>query len=380
VKTHRKSSLSIQSFTAMNATTKQITIRQNTYDVVTDIDYGARIGSRFEPHTVAIMEALIDPDSRVIDIGANIGFTSLALAQMCPAGRVAAVEPVPATYELLSANVRLAALGHVSTHNFALGKEPGEVVMQGNPDDLSGFFVSDDHYVVKADHHREAKAQVLRLDDALPQLGLDRIDMLKIDVEGFELDVLEGASEALARFRPRVFMEMNHVALNLWRGIALPEFRKRLLKIFPFAYAIGPDLIADLSDDSQSTKAFYAHVYESHKFTDLVCGFDKADLAQRLALIPAIAQKNDRIFAEQDARSEEQFKRLHERLKDAEQASNAALAECHRLTEERNRALSDRDRAAAERDALRAEINEMVSSKSWKLTSPLRNFRRTLGI
>lgn len=357
----------------MTTTTRQITVRHLVHEIVTD-GYGAKLGERFEPHTVAIMEALADPDSRVLDIGANIGITGLALSQIVPQGRVAAIEPVPATYRLLAANMRLAQASNVSTHNFALGKEPGEAVMQGNPDNASGSFVTDARYRVEMGSHFREKVQVLRLDDAFPMLDLDRLDMIKIDVEGFELNVLDGALELLAKYKPRVFLEMNHIALSMWHGIALPEFLKRLLAIFPCVYAYGEDGIFDLTDEAQGTRVLYAHL-NTFKYTDIIAGFDRVDLEERLARVNAILMRNERIATERQSGAEALRERVEALSIELEQSAGALRQTQQTLRE----ALADRDAAVAELNQTRSELHSIWKSKSWKVTEPLRKARRMIG-
>jgi len=70
-----------------------------------DPDYSQHLGERFEPHTVALLETMADQGASVLDIGANIGITAIALSQLCPDGVVVAIEPVPAALTLLELNI-----------------------------------------------------------------------------------------------------------------------------------------------------------------------------------------------------------------------------------------------------------------------------------
>ena len=98
-----------------------------------DPDYSQHLGGRFEPHTVALLETMADQGASVLDIGANIGITAIALSQLCPDGVVVAIEPVPAALTLLELNIARSMHTNITAHNFALGNSEGDVVMQGNP-------------------------------------------------------------------------------------------------------------------------------------------------------------------------------------------------------------------------------------------------------
>lgn len=91
------------------------------------------MGQEFEPDNVNLLALLCDNDSRVLDVGANIGMTALALSQICPRGQIAAIEPVPRTFQYLRRNVAEADSGNIKIFNFALGSREGLALMQGHP-------------------------------------------------------------------------------------------------------------------------------------------------------------------------------------------------------------------------------------------------------
>lgn len=347
----------------MSSSQRPITIGQREYWISADPDYGKHLGERFEPDTVALLECLSGPESRVLDVGANIGITGILLAQFSQAGKVVAIEPVPATYGLLTKNVTNSGYTNIRTCNFALGKTDGEIVMQGNPDNLSGAFVSDMHSI-DDNHHFKELVKVHALDNIFETLGLDRLDLIKIDVEGYELDVLEGAAAVLAKYRPIVTLEMNYVALNMWRKMSVPDFRARLLEIFPYVCAIHEGRYVDFRDEKLSHNILYHHLTR-WEFMDIVAGFDEGVLTNRLERLEYIRQKNEVEYA----RSRE----THE--------STRRMAEMqtliNRLEEDLNRAKEDA--AAHERESALAKerIRAIEGSHSWMLTAPLRRLIRS---
>lgn len=251
---------------------RKVRIADAIYDIAGDAGYLNRMGLTFEPATVDALAAIVVEDSQVIDVGANIGFTSIALSALCPRGKIAAVEPLPRAFALLEENLSTADARNVSTFNIALGKERCELNMQGNHDFLAGSFIADKFSVPYADHFSEV-VPVHPLDDVFPTMGLSGLDAMKVDVEGFELDVFEGAQSTLSTYKPLVFMEMNHWCLSMFRRITLPEFRERLLAIFPFAYAIHGNEVVDLGNDIAFHHVAHGHLTQG-KFGNLIVGFD----------------------------------------------------------------------------------------------------------
>lgn len=77
-------------------TTKFVEILGRRFAISGDDDYLRSMGEEFDPDTVSLFRLLCGEDSRVMDIGANIGLTALALSQICPRGQIAAIEPVRA--------------------------------------------------------------------------------------------------------------------------------------------------------------------------------------------------------------------------------------------------------------------------------------------
>lgn len=133
----------------------------------------------------------------VIDVGANIGSVSLSLsAQMDGIGKVYAFEPHPRIFEFLKENVELNnAQSCIQAHCIALGKEHGVVEFSDQSDDSNNAVLQGG---------KGLQVPVERLDDIVPQE--QKIALLKIDVEGYEYQVLQGARET-CRMSSIVYLE-----------------------------------------------------------------------------------------------------------------------------------------------------------------------------
>lgn len=132
----------------------------------------------------------------VVDVGAHIGFYTLFAA--CNAKRVISVEPVPANQELLQDNVRCNGLRNVETIEEALSNRSGQAVMWATSalDTATSSLEQGWSGGISVPRH-QIQISCETLDDLVTRQSIDRIDWLKIDAEGHELAILEGAKSAL---------------------------------------------------------------------------------------------------------------------------------------------------------------------------------------
>ncbi len=165
----------------------------------------------------------------VIDIGAHCGSWTVEYAKHFK--RVLAFEPNPNNYKYLERNA--GSIDNVQIHNFALGAMSGEVQMNPGKDNSGQWHMS---------RKRGVAATVKPLDSIYFD---EDIDLLKMDVEGFEFDVLLGAAETIRKHQPVICLEKN--GLGLRYGIddkVIDQLLKRL----------GYELVARENKD-------YAYVY-----------------------------------------------------------------------------------------------------------------------
>ncbi len=177
---------------------------------------GASWLSVIEPEVEALGE-LVGTGAVCFDIGAAYGMYSFPLARLVgPAGEVHSFEPQRKPYRILAAGARLAGMRNMRVDRAALGKHPGTRVLAvptrfGFP--VHGHaHVVDDVRVPESDGlfrgKRSVSSETFSVDRIRRTRGLDRIDFMKIDVEGYESSVLEGAEETLEKCRPKMLMEI----------------------------------------------------------------------------------------------------------------------------------------------------------------------------
>jgi FkbM family methyltransferase len=158
----------------------------------------------FEQDEITLIGKLIRSDFVILDIGANIGYNILCFAQYAPDGQLYAFEPDKDTFRLLVKNINQNKLFHIKASQTALSDQKGT----GN------FYVcSDNAYSSLKDTKRKkivktVPVNVTTLDDFITENTIKRIDLIKIDVEGFEYNVLNGGSKAIKQFRPLIVCEI----------------------------------------------------------------------------------------------------------------------------------------------------------------------------
>lgn len=173
----------------------------------------------------------------MFDVGANEGMFSSDLLAVFPNASVCSFEPHGKTFERLSARVG----DRCSVFNFGLGESAGSMKLYDVGDHAEGTSHASLYANVISDiHHREVDAvdvEIKRLDDVASELGVDRIDFLKIDTEGHELSVLKGAEQLLAENRIDVihfeFNDMNVVSGCFMRDFHLMLEGYRLFRLLP---------------------------------------------------------------------------------------------------------------------------------------------------
>jgi FkbM family methyltransferase len=180
-------------------------------DLAEAIDFTIWLCGRFEPATHALCERLLSPGAVVFDIGANVGAQTLPLARAVGnTGGVYAFEPTAFAVEKLRADIALNPSLHsrVIVAQTMLGAS-GDATMAAEiysswPLETALHL----HPTLRGRLMSTKGARVETLDTALSRLGVGRVDLIKLDVDGQEDTVLAGAKETLRRHAPPIVMEL----------------------------------------------------------------------------------------------------------------------------------------------------------------------------
>ena len=219
-------------------------INGKSYSISSDDDYLDHVEGEFEPEMVSLFKSLLQPSDTVLDIGANIGCTSLLFGDV--ASKVYSFEPSPSTYRWLAQNVQSAKLTNVEPVNLGLGKDAGTFELTFAPNNRSGGFVS--NLTSASEGHQVEQINIAKGDDFIRKRQIAKVDFIKIDVEGFEQSVIEGLAATIARDQPLVALELNHWCLNAFQRTSVPDFFDFLRGVFPYLYAVDMRYTSNLRD------------------------------------------------------------------------------------------------------------------------------------
>jgi FkbM family methyltransferase len=160
----------------------------------------------FEVGETRAVTAYLKPGMNIVDVGANIGYyTALGAAAAGPSGRVIAFEPSPYAYQRLRNLVLNNRLTNVTTFQMALSDQKGKAQLS-LPKDSTNHAPT----MLPLANSASVPIEVTTLDEVAGEIGMDSIDLLKLDVEGLEPRVLSGARRLLAAGRIKsVLCEFN---------------------------------------------------------------------------------------------------------------------------------------------------------------------------
>ncbi len=169
----------------------------------------------FEEGEQRFVFQFLQPGMVFLDAGAHHGlYTLLASQKVGPRGRVIAFEPSPRELRRLRWHLAINRCRNVLVDPVALGDVEGAselYVVRKKETGCNSLRPPDVHYPVK-----RVRVQVSTLDARVQRAGLDRIDMIKLDVEGAELHVLKGATSVIAHYRPIILSEMEDFRTTPW--------------------------------------------------------------------------------------------------------------------------------------------------------------------
>ncbi len=162
----------------------------------------------YENDFIAVMRSYLHRGDTCVDVGGHLGYYALVMSQLVgPSGHVISFEPVPSNMSVLKENISLNNATNVELVNAALGERPGTVPLICPENFELSWTPSIRGYSVEGSRNSiDVRMDTL---DAFLQRGQYKPTVIKIDVEGAELDVLSGAVETLRTTRPTVLLEIH---------------------------------------------------------------------------------------------------------------------------------------------------------------------------
>jgi FkbM family methyltransferase len=187
----------------------------------------------YEPQMRKTIVHYLKPGDTFVDLGANEGFFSVQAAAICgPGGRVVAIEPQNRLLDVLRENLRLNEIRCAEVISVAVSDKPGTAMLYLAPDiNTGGSGLSNAaRYPVRAQ-----PTSLRTLSQVLDENRIDHVDFMKVDIEGFEWEMLTGAPEVFATHRIRAMAMEIHESLLQRRGLDAGEI---LRKLETFGYRI----------------------------------------------------------------------------------------------------------------------------------------------
>ncbi len=218
-------------------------IRQNGYKLrffPSNLSCSLWINPIERAEALRFFRAYLKLGDRVVDVGANIGDTVLTASPLVgEKGKIYAFEPHPRIYGYLKKNLALNRVHRVETHNVALGVTPGQIFFSDNRrDDMNRVNGEQGGFEVKVE----------RLDDLIS--ATERVQLLKVDVEGYEKFVLAGA-EKLLTVTDCIHFEVGSEHFG-WFGYTVRDLLQFLRDRGFMLYRIqGPDCLNEVDVDYQ---------------------------------------------------------------------------------------------------------------------------------
>lgn len=203
----------------------------------------------FEKEFTTVVNTLVPRDGVCIDIGANIGIKTFILSRHCKDGAVLSLEAGRGVFDILTMNARENSLNNVILENIVVGETNG-----------SAHFLENSAFG-HIDSNRGELVPMKTLGTVFAKHNFKRLDFLKVDVEGFEIPILQGSMDIIRQYNPVIHLEFNtfcHTVFEVGKGSR--SLLRWLLDTFKHVYHInhvnGEITPAQWSENEQERNTF----------------------------------------------------------------------------------------------------------------------------
>lgn len=162
----------------------------------------------YEPRSIQELRTHLPSGGVCFDVGGNVGiYTIIAAHLVGPTGQVHVFEPDPQSTRWLEQNIALNGQNNVVLHACAVGAEAGTAAFHQDTTTTRTGSLSAGAWTPDQETRPQIQVEVVPLDAYLN--AVTRVDLMKIDVEGFEYQVLQGARQLLRTYRPTLLLELS---------------------------------------------------------------------------------------------------------------------------------------------------------------------------
>jgi len=196
----------------------------------------------YERHFCHLAKLVVKEGDSVVDVGGNMGIHTVTLSRTVGKnGKVYSFEPNRVTFQQLNCNVFLNGLFNVYSYNVAVGENIGEI------------YIDDFDYNVGTPNSGDTCVNNKKIGSKVPLISLDSLDLqnislIKMDVQGYELFALKGATNTINKFKPILFVEIDDRCTN-WHKYSSKEIVKYLKTLNYKIYSIVEKHSGDTNPD-----------------------------------------------------------------------------------------------------------------------------------
>jgi len=201
------------------------------YYLSNDKYIGQRIAlEKYEPYETQLILRQTKKGNTIIDVGANIGYYTVLLAdKVGKTGKVYAFEPDIINFEILKKNIEANNLKNVELINAAVGSKVGKLKLHKSKENLGDHKLYKTPLGYAASPLDEGKTvKIVKLDEYLKD---KKVDLMKIDTQGWEPEVIEGAKNIIAKNKPTMFLEYSPASYKIAK-LDGQKMMKNLSKIY----------------------------------------------------------------------------------------------------------------------------------------------------
>lgn len=200
------------------------------------IDYGIFLGG-WEPYTIQFLKSYLKQGHHVLEVGANIGAHSLLIAKLIgEKGQLIAIEPTKFALNKLTHNI---SLNKDLSNITVVDKIVSDTVYKGND------IFNSDWNMNSSQSPQNIEFVSTTLDLIVQKAALQRVDLIKIDVDGYDYKALRGAKNIIEKYKPTIFVELCEYAVN--------EQGDSVVDIFTYLESFGYECFSEI--DGQKINA-----------------------------------------------------------------------------------------------------------------------------
>jgi len=203
------------------------------------------VGGYYEKLELLIFQKACEGSKIILDVGGNIGLFSLVASRASADARIYSFEPVPENQDYFVKNLHLNKCTNVKLIKEALGAKKGNIAIHLSPDDIGTHTIGT--------HIKNSKQKIIVPINTLDNFTskLKNVDVIKIDVEGYDGYVLNGARITIEKFRPTIFLEFIPDLL-IKAGYNPQDFLENIYGKYKYCYLINEpkNIVRRVSQDN----------------------------------------------------------------------------------------------------------------------------------